>query len=118
MLNHQLIRDFFVSVNRQDLPSMGRVLTEDAVFYFPKTRPLLGRERIIRFFSVLFRRYPELSFSIQRIIVEGPHAAVHWKNRGKSRKNNFYENEGVTVLEGREARICFISDFFKDTERF
>lgn len=118
MLTRQFIRHFFDVVNRQDLDSLGEILTKDAAFYFPKTQPLLGRKHIIRFFSILFRRYPELSFTILRTIVQGRHAAVHWNNRGRSRKNELYENEGVTILEGRKEGICFISDFFKDTQRF
>jgi hypothetical protein len=29
-----------------------------------------------------------------------------------------YENEGVTILEMKGHRVSFISDFFKDTEKF
>jgi len=29
-----------------------------------------------------------------------------------------YENEGVTILEMERPRVRFISDFFKDTEKF
>jgi hypothetical protein len=35
-----------------------------------------------------------------------------------SRREEPYENEGVTILEMEAGRIRFISDFFKDTEKF
>ena len=56
--------------------------------------------------------------TIQKKIIQGQTAAVHWTNRGVSRKNEHYENEGVTILEMEGAKISFISDFFKDTEKF
>lgn len=118
MLDEQMIIKFFHSVNNRDMEQMGNILTENAEFYFPKTQPLIGRDRIIKFFSILFRQYPELSFQIQRVIVQRQNAAVHWTNRGVNRKKESYENEGVTILEAEGKRIRFISDFFKDTGKF
>lgn len=114
----QTMVDFFEAVNRRDLEQLGNLLTENAEFYFPKTQPLLGKKRILKFFGILFRQYPELSFEVQRVIIEADKAAAHWTNRGVSRKKEPYENEGVTILEFTGNRISFISDFFKDTERF
>jgi ketosteroid isomerase-like protein len=114
----QTLKRFFDIFNRRDLEAMGKILSQDAEFYFPKTRPLMGRDRILRFFRILFRQYPELSFEIRRTITEGKNGAVHWTNRGVSRKGEPYENEGVTILELAGDRITCISDFFKDTEKF
>ena len=113
-----LIRDFFDAVNARDIEKMGDVLHPDATFLFPKTAPLEGRERVIRFFNILFRQYPELLFDIQRVIGESGWFAVHWTNRGTSRKKEPYKNEGVTLLEMEGAQIRFMSDFFKNTEKF
>jgi ketosteroid isomerase-like protein len=118
MPDEQTVIKFFDSVNRRDLEEMGNLLTESAEFYFPKTQPLIGKKRVLRFFGILFRQYPQLSFGIQSVIIQGSRAAVHWKNRGANRRNEPYENEGVTILEFAGGRISFISDFFKDTERF
>jgi len=118
MPESQVISHFFRLVNNRDLEGMGGLLGERAEFHFPKTQPLLGKDRILRFFAVLFRQYPELLFEIHTIITEGNKAAVHWKNRGGNRRRESYENEGVSLLELEGDRIRFISDFFKDTEKF
>jgi len=118
MTDNKTIALFFDLLNRRDLDKMGAMMTEDVVFLFPKTQPLQGPERIARFFNILFRRYPELSFAVKRTIVEKDWAAVHWTNRGVSRKKEPYENEGVTLLESDQGKIRFISDFFKDTGKF
>ena len=115
--SHAIIR-FFDLVNKRDLKRLEEVLTEGAEFYFPKTRPLQGRNQITRFFTILFRQYPELEFRIHRKIFQGSMAAVHWTNRGVNRRGEIYENEGATIIEMEGDKISFISDFFKDTAKF
>ena len=112
------INQFFECVNRRDLNMLEELLSEDARFFFPKTKPLVGREQIIRFFRILFRQYPELVFQVQRRIVQGNTAAVHWVNQGVNKRGQPYNNEGVTLLEMESGTIIFISDFFKDTGKF
>ena len=118
MIVKKTIECFFDSVNRRDLNQMEKLFTENAEFYFPKTQPLIGKDRIIRFFKILFRQYPELIFDMKRVIIENNRAAVHWKNAGLNRKSESYENEGVTIFEGSGNLIEYMSDFFKDTEKF
>jgi ketosteroid isomerase-like protein len=118
MFDKRTLNLFFDFINGRDLDQLGGLLREDATFFFPKTQPLMGRTQILRFFRILFRQYPELRFTIRRIIVEGPLAAIHWTNCGTSRKGEPYENEGVTILEEEGGAITWISDFFKDTNKF
>ena len=118
MSENKTILKFFEVFNARDLEAMGQLLTSKTEFYFPKTQPLIGKDRILRFFNILFRQYPQLSFEIWQIIRQGDRAAVHWTNRGISRKKEPYHNEGVTILELTTDKISFISDFFKDTEKF
>ena len=118
MLDEKTIRQFFDLINQRDLVTLIDLLAEDSEFYFPKTQPLLGRERILKFFKLLFRQYPKLTFSVQRIIIQENLVAVHWKNLGVTRKDVPYENEGVTLLESEGDTIRWISDFFKDTSIF
>ena len=118
MTGEIVVSRFFSLVNDRDLPKLEVLLTDNPEFYFPKTKPLLGKNQIIRFFKILFHRFPKLEFRIRSTIVQGSKAAVHWTNRGTSRGNETYENEGVTILEMEDGGIRFISDFFKDTEKF
>jgi ketosteroid isomerase-like protein len=118
MAPEDCFKHFFEIVNRRDLDALGDGLTEDAEFYFPKTQPLRGRNKVIRFFKILFRQFPKLDFEVQRVIIQGQIGAVHWKNSGVNRKQEPYDNEGVTLLEMRGDKIGYISDFFKDTGKF
>ena len=118
MLNKNTIRLFFDVFNRRELENMAVQLDSHTELYFPKTRPLIGRERIIKFISILFKQYPQLQFEIQDIIYQGDRAAVHWKNHGRNRKGEPYDNEGVSWMVFKDSRIQWMSDFFKDTDKF
>jgi ketosteroid isomerase-like protein len=118
MADEQTVKSFFEVFNNRDLKEMASLLDADAEFFFPKTQPLIGRERILKFLGILFRQYPQLSFTIQRVIQQGEWAAVHWTNQGFNRRKEAYQNEGVTILELQNAKIKYISDFFKNTEIF
>ena len=109
---------FFDALNSRDFHRMEELLLADAKLLFPKTQPLIGRDRIIKFLRLLFRQYPRLVFSVQHIIRQENLMAVHWSNHGENRHGEPYENEGVTLLEIQDNRIGFISDFFKNTEKF
>lgn len=118
MFEEQTVLKFFEVFNNRDLDEMGNLLNPDAEFYFPKTQPLMGKERILKFLNILFRQYPELTFDIRRVIQKEDKAAVHWTNHGINRRKEPYQNEGVTLLAMVNGKISFISDFFKDTEKF
>jgi ketosteroid isomerase-like protein len=118
MSDEEIIEVFFEVFNNRDMKKMGNLLNSDAEFFFPKTQPLIGKERILKFLKILFRQYPQLSFTIQRVIQQGERAAVHWTNQGLTRRDEPYENEGVTILEMKNGKITYISDFFKNTEKF
>lgn len=109
---------FFELVSTQNLGRMADFLTADARLFFPGTQPLIGRERILKFFQVLFRQYPELRFTVEDTIVQQNKVAAHWRNRGATRKNEPYENEGVTLFFFEDGLVSLMSDFFKDTGKF
>ena len=118
MTAQETISKFFEVFNARNLEEMGNLLNPEAELYFPKTQPLIGKDRVLKFLKLLFRQYPELSFTVVRVICQGNQAAVHWTNRGKNRRQETYENEGATILEFEAGKINWISDFFKDTEKF
>ena len=118
MPSESFIREFFEVLNERNLDEMEHLFSSEAKLYFPKTQPLIGKNRIFKFFNILFHQYPQLNFDIQRIIIQGNLAAIHWTNQGKNKRDTPYENEGVTIMELMNGKIIFISDFFKDTGKF
>ena len=118
MPDDQTFLKFFKVLSEQALDEADNLLDPLAEFYFPKTQPLIGKDRILKFLKIFFRQYPELVFTVLRVIHHGDQAAVHWTNHGINRRKEPYENEGVTIMEIREGKIVYISDFFKNTEKW
>ena len=118
MCNKNFLLKFFDLINGREWDALEKFLAEDAEFHFPKTKPLLNKGRILKFMALLWKMVPELHFNVQRTIIQGNVAAVHWTNHGRDRKNPSYTNEGVTILEYKDDKITYISDFFKNTENF
>lgn len=118
MITLEIILDFYDALSRHDMHALERAMWEDARLLFPKTQPLDGRDKVLKFFKVLFRQYPELTFHVQGTIIQDNSAAVHWTNRGRTRKDESYSNEGVTLIQFQDGRVRFLNDFFKNTEVF
>ena len=118
MTDKETVRKFFQVLNERDLVEASNLLASQAELFFPKTQPMVGKDRILKFLKIFFRQYPELIFTVERVIRQGDQAAVHWTNRGANRSKEPYENEGATILEMENGKIVFISDFFKDTSKW
>ena len=108
----------FAGMNQKKLENLSESLADDAVFHFPRTAPLEGKKRILSFLKILFRKYPNLTFSVGRMTGDDTFGAAEWTNHGDSKTGEHYENAGVTFLEVKDGKIVYISDTFKDTEKF
>jgi ketosteroid isomerase-like protein len=111
----ELVRILFTALNSRDLTSLEQHLAEDAGFDFPGPGLIRGRKKIILFLKILFRKFSRLTFSLQRVIAEQDCACAVWTNEGKDKTGIPYSNRGITLLEIREGKITFLSDYFKDT---
>jgi ketosteroid isomerase-like protein len=118
VLDQQNIIRFYEAISNRNSEFLEILFAETAEFYFPKTQPLLGKERIMKFLHLLWKQYPVLVFDVKHMIIQGNKASAHWTNKGVNRKKQPYENEGVTLFEWEGDTITYISDFFKDTEKF
>jgi ketosteroid isomerase-like protein len=82
---------------------------------FPGSEIIRGCRRIIVFLKAVLRKYPELKFTIEKIIVDEDGAAVVWSNKGKNKSGEPYDNRSITFVQMRDEKIVLISDYFKDT---
>lgn len=111
----QLVRILFNALNSRNLASLEQHLAEDAGFDFPGPGLICGRKKIILFLKILFRKFSRLTFALQRVIAEDDCACAVWTNEGEDKQGKPYGNRGITLLEMRDGKIIFMSDYFKDT---
>jgi ketosteroid isomerase-like protein len=108
----------FEAMNNKTLNALESAFSDNVVFHFPKTAPLEGKRRISTFLKVLFRKYPDLTFTLGRTVGDDRMAAAEWTNQGTTKSGEIYQNAGVTFLEVENGKIAYISDTFKSTENF
>jgi ketosteroid isomerase-like protein len=112
-----LANNMFVAMNTRDFEPLKPRLSDNVVFHFPGSKPLEGPRRLILFLNALTRKYKDLTFRITDVLIdEYEHkACVVWTNSGKHPDGSDYQNSGLTLLKFESDKICFLSDYFKDT---
>ena len=113
--NKHIAGIIFSSLNNRELSLLTNYLDENAAFDFPGTKLIKGRKKILTFFKILFRKYPRLTFTIEKTIEDGEQVCVQWTNEGVTSQGNPYNNRGITFVHISEGKIHFISDYFKNT---
>jgi len=58
MTNTNNILKFFEVLNERDLDKADNLLDSRTEFFFPKTQPIIGKDRILKFLKIFFRQYP------------------------------------------------------------
>ena len=111
----EIVQILFNALNSRDLSLLHGYLAEDSSFDFPGTGLIYGREKILLFFKILFRKYRRLTFSVVTVITEEDRACALWTNEGEDKLGKAYSNRGITFLELKAGQIIFLSDYFKDT---
>lgn len=113
--NRHLAQAFMGALNNRNYSEFQIRLMENAVLDFPGPGRIKSRKKIISFIKALFRRFPQLEFTIHDVIVERNRACIVWTNIGERNDGEPYSNSGITLLQMTDGKIDFISDYFKDT---
>jgi ketosteroid isomerase-like protein len=113
--NRRLAQAFMGALNNRNYSEFQKRLRENAVLDFPGPGRIENRKKIISFMKALFRRFPQLEFTIHDVIVEGNRACIVWTNIGERNDGEPYSNSGITLLHITDGKIDSISDYFKDT---
>ena len=108
-------RELFNTMNSRNFNDIEDLLDENVCFDFPGVKRSDGIRKTGILLNALLRKYPELVFSVQDVILDEDRACVVWTNKGIDVKNAAYENSGITLLHFKAGKISFISDYFKDT---
>ena len=108
-------RGLFNTMNNRNFSDIENLLDEDVCFDFPGVKRTEGIRKTGILLNALLRKFPELIFLVQEVIIDEDRACVVWTNKGIDVKNKPYENSGITLLYFKAGKISFISDYFKDT---
>lgn len=105
----------FDAMNTSEFTVFEKNADENIQFDFPGADRIRGVKRVVLFFKVLLRKYKNLSFDVNDVIIGDKKACVVWTNRGEYMDGKLYINSGITLFHFNKNKVSFISDYFKDT---
>jgi ketosteroid isomerase-like protein len=111
----QLTLTVFNAMNTRDFSDLEQNITDDISFDFPGAGRIEGSKRVIVFLKALLRKYNQLTFHVSDVIEGKQKTCAVWTNDGEHVSGKLYSNSGITLLHFSGEKICFISDYFKDT---
>lgn len=115
LLLEDMARSIFTAMNTRNFSELESRITEDVVFDFPGAGRLEGNKRVLIFLKALLRKYPKLTFTVSEVLIDTQRACAVWTNEGENTEGIPYANSGITLIHFTNNKICFISDYFKDT---
>jgi ketosteroid isomerase-like protein len=114
-LSSHLAAKLFEAMNIRDFSDLEIHIADDVALDFPGNGEVLGMKKVLLFLKVLLRKYPTLKFTVSEIIAIEDRACAVWTNKGTDTTGASYQNSGMTLIRFQNDKICFISDYFKDT---
>jgi ketosteroid isomerase-like protein len=105
----------FEAMNTKNMALLEPYLAEDVIFDFPGTGHVVGKKKVVIFLKALLRKFPDIIFQVQDVIVDHDKACIVWANSARLDTSQPYLNRGVTLVHCVNGHITFMSDYFKDT---
>jgi hypothetical protein len=111
------VAGFMDDLGSLDIERIGRWIDDTSCVSIPPANPKRGRTRILRYFTVIFRQYRELSWALNRVTVVGEGTAfVESTSKGIWADGRGYENEILTLaVYSADRKLILLSDYFKRT---
>jgi ketosteroid isomerase-like protein len=106
----ETIRKVYGAYLGGDPDAMADTLAVDAWVRFLGQVELWGRERARELFTANEDLLSDLTFTIERLVVDGDHAAAIWNERAVTRDGNEWQNHGVDVFGVVDGEVTFLHE--------
>lgn len=93
-----------------DAEAMVNLMSDDVWIRFLGREDFRGKSRARAFFNQNNPMLEELNFEIDKLIIDGTHAAAVWSETARTIHGRSYENHGVDVFEVRNGQIVSIHE--------
>ena len=98
--NKQVVRDQFAAMERQDADAQRALMTDDVRWWVPQSaaefagiaRPLAGKEAVFGLIGNPGAYFSEMHWTIDQVVAERDHVAVHAHMQGRTASGNDYLN--------------------------
>ena len=98
--NKQVVRDQIAAMERLDAAAQSALMTDDVRWWVPQSaveasglaRPLSGKTAVVELLAGADAFFPEMHWTIDQVVAEGDHVAVHAHMQGRTASGNDYLN--------------------------
>ena len=98
--NKQVVRDQIAAMERRDAAAQGLLMTDDVQWWVPQSavdasgiaRPLAGKKAVVELLGGADGFFSEMHWTIDLMVAEGDHVAVHAYMQGRTASGNDYLN--------------------------
>jgi ketosteroid isomerase-like protein len=117
------IRDVFAAIGRRDIDAALKDARDDVHHIFPGDNAMGGerhsKDAMRRWFERVLYLLPEIQFEVKKVAVRGwpwnTVVLVEWRDFGRARDGEAYENEGAHAIRLRWGKAEYIHAYL-DTE--
>jgi len=112
--NKQVVRDEIAAMETGDTETQERLLTDDVRWWFPQSaventglpRPMEGKEAVVGLLGGVDVYFSETHWTIDQMVAEGDHVAVHAHMQGRTASGNDYLNQYHMLYRLEGGRIA------------
>lgn len=95
---------------RGDAAGMVELMADDVWIRFLGREDFRGKGRAAEFFSQNNPMLENLNFEIDKLVIDGSHAAAVWSETARTIHGEDYSNHGVDVFEVRDGQIISVHE--------
>lgn len=118
----RVVLKFIEAFNRQDVPGMMQLLSEDCVVESPDPAPdgavYSGRDALTQFWRAFFSESPSARLEIEEAFSYGYRCIVRWKYEWVDKTEVKRHIRGVDIFQVRDDLICEKLSYIKGTYPF
>lgn len=112
--NKRVVREQMAAMERMDAEAQGVLMTEDVQWWVPQSavessglaRPLAGKEAVVGLLGGAEAFFSEMHWTIDHVVAEGDHVAVHAHMQGRTASGNDYLNYYHFLYRLKDGRIA------------
>ena len=108
----ETIQSYFTALNTEDWELMATVLDPELDLVPSGSRPRTGSDKAIAMFQKIFERFPVHQDNPTRFICDGSTVVVEITFNGATADGRELSCDAVDIFDGRDGRICRLSQWF------
>ncbi len=118
----RVVLKFIEAFNRQDVPGIMQLLSDDCVFESPDPAPdgavYSGKDALTQFWQAFFGEAPSARIEIEEAFSSGYRCIVRWKQEWVNKAGVNRHIRGVDIFQVKDDLICEKLSYIKGSYQF